>query len=151
MNQLLMMYLLAKCSVHRSFGNLDINSYINSYLNTFEKAEVTTSVHLTQRFSKSWMLIYSSVVQDITDRKTATAARTQAIEKHYTFLANKTSQIICLKYSGNQSQYLGCCLLINLIMLDRGDLTHLLMVDIKRVDVSFHQPALHFTFSYSDG
>ena len=50
MNQLLMMYLLAKCSVHRSFGNLDINSYINSYLNTFEKAEVTTSIHLLRDF-----------------------------------------------------------------------------------------------------
>ena len=32
------MYLLAKVGGHRSYGNRDINSYINSYMDTFDKS-----------------------------------------------------------------------------------------------------------------
>ena len=41
-----MIYLLAKFGSYRSYENGDINSYISSYLNTLEKAELITSVIL---------------------------------------------------------------------------------------------------------
>ena len=51
------MYLLAKFGGHRSHGNGDINSYINSYMITWQEAELTASVHHIERFSKSGVLI----------------------------------------------------------------------------------------------
>ena len=43
-----------------SYGNGDINLYINSYLNISEKAEIDILIHHTERFSKSGILICSS-------------------------------------------------------------------------------------------
>ena len=37
------MYLLAKLGDHRFYRTGDINSYINSYMDTLENAEVTAS------------------------------------------------------------------------------------------------------------
>ena len=44
------MYLLAKFSGHRSYGNGDINSYINSYMNISEKAERTAQPPILRHF-----------------------------------------------------------------------------------------------------
>ena len=51
------MYLLVKFG---AFGNGDINSNTNSYMNTIKKAQLTASVHHIERFSKSGILIYNS-------------------------------------------------------------------------------------------
>ena len=45
------MYLTAKSGGFRSHGNEDINSYVNSYTNTSEKAEPTASTRFIKRFS----------------------------------------------------------------------------------------------------
>ena len=47
------MYLFAKFSGHRSYGNGDINSWIISYMNTSKKAELTAAIRHIERFSKS--------------------------------------------------------------------------------------------------
>ena len=45
------MYLLAKFGGHRSYRNGDINSYINSYMDTLEKNDLTVSIrHILQDF-----------------------------------------------------------------------------------------------------
>ena len=49
---------------HRSCGNGDINSYINSSIDALEKAEVTISTHYIERLLKSGILIYISEVSD---------------------------------------------------------------------------------------
>ena len=54
---------------HRSYWNGDIHSYINSYMNTLEKAELTTLVCYIERFPKSVILIYSSELSNRADRK----------------------------------------------------------------------------------
>ena len=64
------MYLLAKFGSHRSYGNGDINSYINSCLNTLEKAELTASVRHIERSTKLGIPIYNSEVPDTDGRKT---------------------------------------------------------------------------------
>ena len=38
------MYLLAKSGGHESYGNGDINSYINFYMNTLEAVEFNASI-----------------------------------------------------------------------------------------------------------
>ena len=61
------MYLVAKFG---NGGNRDISSYIRSYMSTFEKAELTASVHHVDRISKSGILIYNSEVQTrMTEKK----------------------------------------------------------------------------------
>ena len=48
------MYLLAKFGVHRSYGNGDSSSYINSYMNEYlEKTKLSASIRHIARFSKS--------------------------------------------------------------------------------------------------
>ena len=47
------MYQLDKFDGHRSSGNGDISSYINSYMNISEKAELIVSICHIERFSKS--------------------------------------------------------------------------------------------------
>ena len=42
---------------HRSYGNADINSYINSYLNASGKVELTTLIRHIERFLKSGLPI----------------------------------------------------------------------------------------------
>ena len=44
------MYLLVKFGSHRSYGNGDMNSFISSYMNTLEKAELTSSDRHFERF-----------------------------------------------------------------------------------------------------
>ena len=64
------MYLIAKFDDHRSNRNGDKNSFINSYMGTLEKAEVTTSIHHIGRFLKSGIPSYNSEVPDTASRKT---------------------------------------------------------------------------------
>ena len=78
------MYLLAKFDGHGPYGNRDINSYINSYMNTSKKAELTASIYHIERFSKSGILIHNSKVPDMTGRETR-KRRTQRIKKCYAF------------------------------------------------------------------
>ena len=86
------MYLIAKFDDHRSNRNGDKNYFINSYMGTLEKAEVTTSIRHIGRFLKSGIPIQNSEVQDTASRKTKTRRRrirrTQTIAKCYTFHAN---------------------------------------------------------------
>ena len=85
------MYLIAKFDDHRSNRNGDKNSFINSYMGTLEKAEVTTSIHHIGRFLKSGIPSYNSEVPDTASRKTKRRRRrrrTQTIAKCYTFHAN---------------------------------------------------------------
>ena len=42
-----------------SYKNGDINSYINSYMDTLEKAELTASIQHIVRFLKSGIPIYN--------------------------------------------------------------------------------------------
>ena len=42
---------------HRSYGNADINSYINSYLNASGKVDLTTLIRHIERFLKSGLPI----------------------------------------------------------------------------------------------
>ena len=66
LSQLLYMYLVVY------FGNGengDIKSYISSYVNILEKAELTTAVIHIDRISKSRIPIYNSKVQTQADRK----------------------------------------------------------------------------------
>ena len=67
------MYLLAKSGGHRSYGNGDINSYINSSMNTLKKAELTASNRHIEGFSKS--RIPNSEVSDTAGKKTTTITR----------------------------------------------------------------------------
>ena len=83
------MYLLAKFAGHRSYENGNINPYINSYMNTSEKAELSASIRHIERFSKSGIPIYNSEVPDMAGRKTTIRRkRTQAIAKRYAFHVN---------------------------------------------------------------
>ena len=57
-------------------------------MNTFEKAELTTSIRHIAIFLKSGIPIYNSEVPDTASRKTRRRRRAQAIAKRYTFHAN---------------------------------------------------------------
>ena len=85
------MYLLAKSDDHRSCRNGDINSYINTFMKTLDKAELTVSIHHNERFLKSGISIYNSQVLGMVCKKTRGRRRrrgTQAIAKRYAFYAN---------------------------------------------------------------
>ena len=77
------MYLISKFGGRRFYGNVDFNSYINSYMNTSEKAKLTASVCHIERFSKSRIPIYHSEGLDTAGRKTT--IRAQATAKRYAF------------------------------------------------------------------
>ena len=81
------MYLLAKFGDHRFYRNGDINSYISSYKDTLEKAEVISSIWHIARFLKSGIPIYNPEVPDKAGRK-ARKRRTQAFAKRFVFDAN---------------------------------------------------------------
>ena len=49
--------------------NENINSYINSYMDTLEKAELTAWIHRITRFLKSRILILNSEVPEKAGRK----------------------------------------------------------------------------------
>ena len=81
------MYLLTNFGDHRSYRNGDINFYINSYMDTLEKVELTTSTGHIAIFLKSGIPIYNSEVPDTTGRKTTTTIRkTHAIGKCMRFM-----------------------------------------------------------------
>ena len=71
-----------------------MNSYISSYMNTLDKAELTTSFCHIERFSNQE---YRFIIPDTADRKTRRRRRrrrrrrTQPIVKRYAFQANATS------------------------------------------------------------
>ena len=83
------MYLLAKLGGHSSYGNGDINSYINSYMNTLEKAELTTSIRHMERFLKSGISIYNSEVPDAAVRKTSRRRRSKASSRQTLCVSRK--------------------------------------------------------------
>ena len=53
----------------RSYGNGDINSYINSYMNILEKAELTALTRQTVKFPKSGITIFNCEATNTTGRK----------------------------------------------------------------------------------
>ena len=69
------MYLLAKFGGHGSYGNGDIISYISFYINTTEKAKLTSSNRHIERFSKSRIPIYNSEIPDTAGRKITTTEK----------------------------------------------------------------------------
>ena len=81
------MYLPAKFSGHHFYGNGDINSYINFYMNTLEEAELIALIRHIEIFLTSRILIYNSQVPNTEGRKTRIRRRTQAIAKRYVFHA----------------------------------------------------------------
>ena len=87
LSQLLQIYRLAKFGGHRSCGNGDVNSYIN----TSEKVKFTPSIRDIERFSELGITIYNSKVPDRAGRETTKGA--QAIAKHYAVHANALTDI----------------------------------------------------------
>ena len=87
------MYLLAKFGGQRSYRNRDINSYINSLMDTLENAELTASIRHNAKFFKSEIPIFCSKVSDKAGRKTR--IRTHAIAKRFAFCANVTRKALC--------------------------------------------------------
>ena len=63
------MYLFAKSGDHTSYRNEVINFYINPYMDTLEKSELTASILRIAIFSKSGIPIYNSEVLDTAGRK----------------------------------------------------------------------------------
>ena len=55
---------------HKSYRNGEFNSYIIACINSLEKAEFTTSIHLIYRFSKSGIPIYNFKVPKKMGRRT---------------------------------------------------------------------------------
>ena len=62
LSQILQMYLLAKFGGHRSYRN--VNSYVNSYMDTLENPALITTIRHIARFLKSEIPIYNSEVPD---------------------------------------------------------------------------------------
>ena len=56
---------------------MEINPYLNSYMNTLEKSELIASIPHIERFVKSGILIHSFEVLDTVRRKTRRMIRTQ--------------------------------------------------------------------------
>ena len=79
------MYLLAKSGDLRSNRKGDTNSYINSYMDILEKAELIASTTLLRPHFKSGITIYNSKVPDTASRKTR---RTKAIATRFAFQPN---------------------------------------------------------------
>ena len=76
------MHLRAKFGGLSSFGNVDTNSYIKSYMNNSGKAELTASIHHTERFSNSEIPVYNVLVPNTGDRKTSKVLCTSRKRKH---------------------------------------------------------------------
>ena len=80
------MYLIANFRDHRSYRNGDINSYIKSYVDTLEKAKLTTLHRHITGFLKSGIPIYNSEVPDMVGRKLRRKRRTKTIAKLLRFM-----------------------------------------------------------------
>ena len=85
------MYFLAKFGGYSSCGNRDVNSDMNFYMNTPEKAELTASIRRVERLSKSGIPIYNLAVLEKSRR--GKTRRTQAAVKRYAFYANANKQL----------------------------------------------------------
>ena len=83
---------------HRSHWNGYLGEY--SYMNTLEKAELTTLVYYIERFRKSVILIYNSELSNRADRKSRIRRKrrgrkiTQAITKRCVFHSNAISSTL---------------------------------------------------------
>ena len=73
--------------INRSYRNGNTNSYIKSYTDTLENAELTASIRHITRFLKSGIPIYNSEVPNTIGRKTR-RRKTRATAKHFAFHAN---------------------------------------------------------------
>ena len=73
------MYLLAKSGDIGSCKNEDINSYNNSFVDTFEKAELTASIRHAVRFLKLGIPIYNSEIPDTAGRKARRTTQLQSV------------------------------------------------------------------------
>ena len=80
------MYLLANLGNHRSYGYKNINSYVNSYMNNLNKADLTSSIRHIERFSNSEIPIYNSKVPEKMNR-------IQAVAKCYAYETNATRSL----------------------------------------------------------
>ena len=80
---------------HRSYVNGEISSWINSYMNTLEKAEIIVSILHIERLLKSGIPNYNSQVSDTTGRKLK-RRRTKAIGKCYAFQPMQKVGLFCL-------------------------------------------------------
>ena len=81
------MYLLFKIGDQRSYRNGDINFNINSYMDTLEKDELTTSTHVIGKFLKSGIPNYDSEVSYLAGKNTRRRI-TQATVKRSAFHKN---------------------------------------------------------------
>ena len=79
------MYLFCKVDGYWSYRNIDINSYINSYMDTLEKAELIASVCHVARFLKSGVPIYNSEVLDTAGRKTRRRSEDRQLQSVFHF------------------------------------------------------------------
>ena len=77
---------------HRSYRNRNMNSYINSYMDTSGKAKLTASIRYIGGFLKSGIPIYNSKAPDMAGRK-ARRRRTYAIAKRC--VSRKRSKTFC--------------------------------------------------------
>ena len=80
--------LFAKFGGHRSYRNGDINSCINSFMDTLEKVELIALIRHIAGFLKSGIPNYNSEVPGTAGRKMKGRRRAQAVAKSYTFHAN---------------------------------------------------------------
>ena len=102
------MYLLANFEDQKSYRNGNTNSYTD----TLEKAELTTSICHIGIFLKSGIPVYNSEVLDTVGKKIIRRKRrrrTQAIAKRYAFHANAITK----NYEFSEPAFASiCCILL---------------------------------------
>ena len=83
------MYLLAKCGGHESYGNGNINSYINFYMITLDAVEFTASICHLRDFQNQEF--HFTILKSRTRQGEKKRRRTQAIAKRYAYHSNAKS------------------------------------------------------------
>ena len=124
------MYLLSKLGSDRTDGNGHINSYVKSYMNTLEKAELTDSVCHIERFLKSGIPICKPDLPDTADRKTRRRIRAQAIAKRFAFYTKTKSPLNSYLFQvNNRNTRKSCeiCLKLTIKQPERRQLVFLLL------------------------
>ena len=86
------MYLSAKFVDHRFYKDEDINAYINSNIDTLEKAELTAPICHIARFLKSGISIFNFEVPD-TAAIEKERRRTETIAKRSAICVNAIKQV----------------------------------------------------------
>ena len=102
------MYLLAKFGGHRSYKDGDISSFINSYMDTLEKIELTASFHHIARVLKSGIPIYNSLqVLDTASRKTRKRRIRTQIDNSKVFCLSckRKKEFFWFAFFSNQTKY----------------------------------------------